>query len=201
MFICEDHQIVIDGITHILDQSGQYEPVVAFKTASALLEALESHSPDLIILDLNLPDRNSLEFISDIRQNHPDVRILILTMHNDPFLAQRVMDEGANGYLLKDFGEDELLYALNILISGGDYINPEVSNNNSDSPSTRALFLTKREKEVIALTAQGKSSAEIAELLYLSAHTVNTHRRNIYKKLGLSNVKELISFAYANGLG
>ncbi len=200
VFICEDHQIVIDGIVHILEQSGQYEPVLAFKTASTFLHALESESPDIIILDLNLPDRNSLNFIADIRRDHPDVCILILTMHNDPLLAEKVREEGANGYLLKDFGEKELLYALNVVFSGGYYTNPEIEQRHIENSSTKALFLTKREKEVIAFTAQGKSSSEIAEHLFLSPHTVNTHRRNIYKKLGISNVKELITFAYANGL-
>jgi len=201
VFICEDHQIVIDGIVHILEQSGQYHPIVSFKTASDFLVALQSESPDLIILDLNLPDRNSIEFIADIRRGHPRVCILILTMHNDPLLAEKVRQEGANGFLLKDFGEDELLYALNVVLSGEYYTNPEIGQSHTENSSTKALFLTKREKEVIVLTAKGKSSAEIAEELFLSRHTVNTHRRNIYKKLGISNLKELIKFAYANGLG
>lgn len=201
VFICEDHQIVIDGIVHILEQSGQYHPVSSFKTASDFLHALQSESPDLIILDLNLPDRNSIEFIADIREEHPDVCILILTMHNDPLLAEKVQLEGANGFLLKDFGEDELLYALNVVLNGGYYKNPEIELKENVRSATKALFLTNREKEVIALTAKGKSSSEIAEELFLSRHTVNTHRRNIYKKLGISNMKELIRFAYSNGLG
>lgn len=201
VYICEDHQIVIDGIVHILEQSGQYHPISWFKTASDFLQALQSESPDLIILDLNLPDGNSMEFIADIRRDHPDVRILILTMHNDPLLAEKARKEGVNGFLLKDFGEEELLYALNIILGGGYYTNPEIDQTRAENSSTKALFLTKREKEVILLTAQGKSSAEIAEELFLSHHTVNTHRRNIYKKMGISNLKELIKFAYANGLG
>lgn len=200
VFICEDHQIVIDGIIHILEQSGQYNPVRSFKTASDFLAGLESYSPDLIILDLNLPDRNSIELIADIRRDHPEVSILILTMHNDPLLAEKSKEEGANGFMLKDFGESEFLYALNIVLSGGYYNNPEIDQRCAEYSSTKALFLTKREKEVIALTAKGESSSEIAEKLHLSRHTVNTHRRNIYKKLGVSNMKELIKFAYANGI-
>ncbi len=200
IFICEDHQIVTDGIVHILEKSGQYEPIRSFKNAFSFLHALESDSPDLIILDLNLPDRNSIEFIADIRRDNPKVGILILTMHNDPLLAEKVRQEGANGYLLKDFGEDELLYALNVVLDGGYYTNPEIEQRHSENSLTKAFFLTKREKEVIAYTAQGKSSSEIAEELFLSPHTVNTHRRNIYKKLGISNIKELISFAYNHGL-
>jgi len=200
VFICEDHQIVIDGIVHILERSGQYSPVKSFKTAAGLLTALKAESPDLLILDLNLPDRSSLEFITDIRDKHPDTGILILTMHNDPLLAQKVQQEGANGFLLKDFGEDELLYALNVVLAGGYYTNPEIDEAHNEEKSTKALFLTKREKGIISLTAQGKSSSEIAEELFLSPHTINTHRRNIYKKLGVSNIKELIKFAYSNGL-
>lgn len=200
VFICEDHQIVIDGIALILKRSGQYDPIRSFKTASGFLKAIQSETPDLIILDLNLPDRNSIEFIADIRRDHPGVSILILTMHNDPLLAEKVRQEGADGFMLKDFGEDELLYALNVILDGGYYTNPEIEQKRKNNSSTKALFLTRREKEVIVLTAKGKSSAEIADELYLSRHTVNTHRRNIYKKLGISNMKELIKFAYANGM-
>lgn len=201
VFICEDHQIVIDGIIHILEISGQYEPIRAFKTAADLLKALQTKVPDVIILDLNLPDQNSIDFIADIRREHPTVHILILTMHSDPLLAEKVRQEGANGYLLKDFGEKELLYALNLIMSGEYYTNPEINQKQTEESTTKALFLTKREKEVIALTTKGKSSSEIAEDLHLSPHTINTHRRNIYKKLGVSNIKELIKFSYANGLG
>lgn len=200
VFICEDHQIVIDGINYILSTSGQYDPIDSFKTATDFLQALETKVPDIIILDLNLPDQNGLDFLPDIRESHPETSILILTMHKDPALENRVRQMGANGYLLKDFGEDELLYALNVILGGGYYTNPEMENGRSRKSSTKALFLTKREKQIITLTTEGRSSAEIGDELFLSPHTVNTHRRNIYSKLGVSNIKELIKFAYSNGL-
>ncbi|MCH8568501.1 MAG: response regulator transcription factor [Balneolales bacterium] len=201
VFICEDHQIVIDGIEHILQKSGQYGPVSSCKTVGALLEALKSESPRVLILDLNLPDQNSLDHIAEIRRSHPNTAILILTMHNDPLLAEKVRREGADGFLLKDFGESELLYALNVIMAGDYYNNPKIKHVCSGSSDAKALFLTKREKQIIRETAIGSSSSAIASNLYISKHTVNTHRRNIYKKLNISNIRELITFAYKNGLG
>jgi len=201
VFICEDHQIVIDGIVHILNKSGQYGPVSSYKTVGALLEALESNSPDFLILDLNLPDQNSLSYIAKVRKDHPELGVLVLTMHNDPLLADKVLREGADGFLLKDFGEEELLYALNVVNMGDKYINPKIKRVRPNAFNSSPLFLTKREKQIIRETAQGRSSVEIASNLYISPHTVNTHRRNIYKKLNISNIRELITFAYKNGLG
>ncbi|MCH8556677.1 MAG: response regulator transcription factor [Balneolia bacterium] len=201
VFICEDHQIVIDGIVHILEKSGQYGPVSSYKTVGGLLEALESESPRVLILDLNLPDQNSLGNIAEIRRKHPQMAMLVLTMHNDPLLADKVLREGADGFLLKDFGEAELLYALNVVQSGDHYINPKIKQVRRNGCGSGALFLTKREKQIISQTARGSSSTDIASKLYISRHTVNTHRRNIYKKLNISNIRELITFAYKNGLG
>jgi len=200
VFICEDHQIVVDGIKSILSGTDKYLPVISFQTGEELQAELEKNVPDLLILDLNLPGITGIDLLADIRKQHPDLPVLILTMHSDPYLVKKVIELGANGYILKDFGEDELINALEVVISGGFYQSPEVERLAEKNNDIHTLHLTEREKEIIRFSANGMSSNEMAEKLFLSPHTVNTHRRNIYKKLGINNIKELIKFAYNEGL-
>jgi len=200
VFICEDHQIVVDGIKSILAGTGRYSPVISFQAGEELRTELKKSVPDLLILDLNLPGITGIDLLAEIRKEHTDLPVLILTMHSDPFLVKKVIELGANGYILKDFGEDELINALEVVITGGFYQSPEVERLAEKNNDIHTLHLTDREKEIIRFSANGMSSNEMAEKLFLSPHTVNTHRRNIYKKLGINNIKELIKFAYNEGL-
>lgn len=200
VFICEDHQIVIDGIRSILSDITRKSSVLAFSNGRDLLNALEFDEPDILILDINLPDMNGLDILKEIRKENEEMPILILTMHSDPFVVKKVKSLGGNGYLLKDFGEKEFLRALDKVLSGGYYQSPSVDIDENVNEDKHTLQLTEREKEIIRLSARGKSSNEIADELFLSPHTVNTHRRNIYKKLRISNIKELIKFAYDEGI-
>lgn len=196
--ICEDHLIIIDGVRRILSQTQQYELTSYCSNIGTLMQLLEEDVPDLLILDLNLPDYNGLDILPDLKLLYPDMRILVLTMHGDPNVIQRVYAAGANGLLLKDFGEHEIVAAMDIILTKGVYENPLL--NQQEAQSTRALFLTPREKEIVTLTANGLSCSDIAGKLHLSPHTVNTHRRNIYKKLDLKDMRELVTFAYQNDL-
>jgi len=172
-----------------------------FQSAEKLLEALHTGQCNILILDINLPQKSGLDILPEIRRDYPDMWILVLTMYNSPAILNKAKEQGVHGVLLKDFGEQDLLKALNDIITTGKYQNPVIKNYDEDSAdASKVLFLTKREKEIITLTAQGKTSSEIAEILFLSPHTVNTHRRNIYKKLDITNIKELITVANANGL-
>lgn len=200
VFICEDHQIVIDGIRSILADISGNADVRAFSNGTELLKALHNDHPDILILDLNLPDVNGLDVLKEIRKKYIDLPVLILTMHSDPYVVKKVKSLGGNGYLLKDFGEKEFLRALDTILAGGYYQSPSVDTIDYEHEDKHTLTLTDREKEIIRLSARGKSSNEIADELYLSHHTVNTHRRNIYKKLRISNIKELIKFAYDEGI-
>ena len=200
VYICEDHKIVIDGVRRILEDSGRYAPIESFGSAEALMKSLEKHQPDYLILDLSLPKRSGLDILPEIRRLYPDTWILVLTMHNDPAVLQKINDAGAHGTILKDFGEGDLLQALNEVARYGRYENPRLKNLENDPIPSGVLFLTEREKELAGLVAQGKNTSEIAEILGLSPHTVNTHRKNIYKKLDISSIQELISFAHSNGL-
>lgn len=202
VLICEDHQIVIDGVSRILQSNEGYTSVKACKTGAELLRQLQISVPDILILDLNLPDYKGLTLVTSVRQQYPALPVLILTMHQDAYLVGKLMKLGVMGYLLKDFGEEELFMALDSALEGTFYSSPEVPVKMLPNQETHRKnpFLSQREMEIIQLTVAGHTSAEIASKLYLSPHTVNTHRRNIYKKLGLQNVKELVSFAHNNNM-
>lgn len=200
LFICEDHKIVIDGIQSILSGHNPTVKIVSFGSGESLLVALHSSTPDLLILDVKLPDMNGLDVLKQIRSNNSDLPVLILTMHKDPYLFKQAKDLGSNGILLKDFGQIELLKAIETVLQGDFYQSPTVEIAEGEESVAKSIQLTDREKEVIRLSAEGKSAFEIADALYLSHHTVNTHRRNIYKKLRINNVKELVKFAYDEGL-
>jgi len=200
LFICEDHQIVVDGIQSILASHTPSVNLHSYSSGESLLSALETTTPDLLILDVKLPDMNGLDVLKEIRMKNSELPILILTMHRDPYVFKLAKDLGSNGILLKDYGETELLKAIESVLQGDFYKSPAVEIANEEESDSKSIQLTDREREVIRLSAEGKSALEIAEALFLSPHTINTHRRNIYKKLRINNVKELVKFAYDEGL-
>jgi len=202
VYLCEDHEIVIDGVTRILLSDARYDQIVSFKNAADLSGALQHRLPDILILDLNLPDTSGVELMPDLRRRYTHLPVLVLTMHKDQLLAAKLLRAGANGYLSKDFGEDELLAAMEKVVSGANYENPDFGEPilSSGNGHDKTYFLSRREKEIVQLTVDGLSSNDIAAKLFVSPHTVNTHRRNIYKKLGLQNVKELITFAHTHDI-
>lgn len=198
--ICEDHKIVVEGVQSILNESGKYSLDGFSSTGEECRKALEKHQPEILILDIQLPDVNGLDLMKELLRKYDTLSILILTMHNDPYIVEQVKEHGGKGYLLKDFGKKELLDALDFVRRGEFYKGPKVKSLSAPQPYTKSVRLTSREKEIISLTANGKSTSEIADSLFISEHTVNTHRRNIYKKLDLKDSKQLVKFAYDVGL-
>lgn len=197
--ICDDHHIVSEGIEHFLSDEDESYTLHKTDTAKQCLATINNYHVDVLILDLNLPDMNGLELLKLIRQQQPELPVLILTMHNDPFILERAKKLGANGYMLKDFGKNELLQALTSIRQQKFYKSPGIKHTAGNDQLSGVYHLTDREVEIIRNTATGKTAREIADKLYISPHTVNTHRRNIYKKLDLNSVNELINFAHKNG--
>jgi len=162
------------------------------------------HKPDVLVLDLNMPGgRSSLEALPDVAQRSPATRTVILTMQEDPEYARRALRAGALGYVLKDAADGELVDAVRRVAEGGTYLNPALGSRlatTPEQPSGPPGALSGREAQVLRLIALGHTNAEIAEQLFLSVRTVETHRAHIQQKLGRSTRAELVRYALDNGL-
>jgi DNA-binding NarL/FixJ family response regulator len=205
IFICEDHTIVLDGLTLLLSQYPGFQLIGNANTGVDLLSGLKIEQPDILILDLNLPDIDGLTLLKKIRSTDQNLLIIILTMYNDDYLIEQTKNAGANGYLLKNVGNDELLHVLNTVSKETFYLSDSLKSNSEKKKLFNDQFvnkmkLTEREIEILRLLANGNSSADIAKVLHLSTHTVNTHRKNILRKLDMSSTVELVRFVHDNNL-
>ena len=203
IFVCEDHTIVLDGLKLLFALSDQFDLIGHAANGSDLRSGLSKELPDILILDLNLPDSDGLTLTQEIRAKHKNLVIIILTMYSDEALIERSKKAGANAYLLKNVSNEELLEVLEKTTTSSFYVSKTLKYNLEMKTIFRDEFatkmkLTRREAEIISLLAKGKSSNEIAEVLFLSAHTVNTHRKNILKKLNLNSTVDLVRFAHEN---
>jgi DNA-binding NarL/FixJ family response regulator len=203
VFICEDHTIVLDGLKLVLQQNPEFEIVGHAMQGAGLLNVLHLLQPDILILDLNLPDVDGLTLLEKIRTVNQNILIIILTMYNEELLVERAKKAGANAYLLKSVSNDELLNVLEKLNHNSFFLSESLRHDSEKKKLFRDQFvnkmkLTEREIEIIRLLAIGQSSADIAATLHLSTHTVNTHRKNILRKLEISSTVELVRFAHDN---
>ncbi|HEY3430374.1 MAG TPA: response regulator transcription factor [Cyclobacteriaceae bacterium] len=205
VFICEDHTIVLDGLKLVLEQFPEFKIIGNAGQGKGLLTTLESQRPDILILDLNLPDTDGFTLLEEIRSVNKTILIIILTMYNDESLVDRAKRAGANAFLLKNVDNQELIHVLRNAKQDTFYLSQSLKNESEKKKMfqdrfTNRMKLTDREIEIIRLLAQGHSSAYIAKTLFLSTHTVNTHRKNILRKLEVSSTVELVNFAHANNL-
>lgn len=193
VFLLDDHKIIRDGIKSILQQSETYEVCGEEGDPVKFMSVFDKISMDILLLDISLPNISGFQIIPKLRKDRPDVKIIVLSMHNDPEFMQRCLMLGAQGYLPKDIDSSEFIKALDKVREGEVYTSP------STPPATKASgptgVLTQREVEVLLLTSNGFSSKQIASELSISTRTVETHRLNIMKKLGTSNSAETISVA------
>lgn len=205
VFVCDDHMIVVEGIELLFKNSSQYTLVGQTSNGKELLEKLEISKPDILLLDLNLKDSDGFSLLAEIRKRDTELKVIILTMYQDDLLIQRAQKEGANGYLPKSASNKELLEALECVYSQSFYLSRTLKSEMDQRREFRDHFankmkLTRREAELIPLLASGKSSNAIARELNVSAHTIDTHRKNIFKKLKINNIIELVNFAHENKL-
>lgn len=206
IIVCEDHAIMVDGLEMLLANHPHYSIVGHAQKEEEILHLLSEKNPEIVLLDLNLKNTDGFSILGSIRKTNADVKVLIFTMYDSEFLIEKARTLKANGYLLKNVGNDELLKALDALYDHSDfYVSDELKNRKKQNGQMRDDFvekmrLTKREVEIIRLIAKGKQNEDIAEQLFLSFHTVKTHRKNILKKLTLNNTADLVRFAYESHL-
>lgn len=198
LFIVDDHYMVIEGIRSLLQNEAGIEWMGHATHAESCLRFLESRQPDVILMDVGLPDRNGTELCKEVKQKYPWVRVLGLSTFNQQAIIRNMIDNGASGYVLKNATKEELLQAVTTVAMGRTYLSYEavlsLRETTHDIP-----VITRREKEVLHLIAEGLTNAEIAEKLFISVLTVNSHRKSLIEKFDAANTAVLISKAIKGG--
>ena len=200
--LADDHEIVRNGIRMILEAESDIEVVAEAGDAEEAARRTLGHKPRVLVLDLNMPGKPSLEAIPEIRTASPETAIVVLTMQREPAFARAALRAGASGFVAKHSAAGELVTAIRAVVNGGTYINPDLGARMAREPEDPEApdELTPRESEVLGLLALGFTNPEIAERLVLSVRTVETHRANIQRKAGLTSRAELIAYAIEHGL-
>ncbi len=194
--IADDHSVVRRGLRQVLDAEEGFEVVAEASDLDGARRYVRGHHPDVLILDLNLPEGLSLGAIPDIRAESPDTQIVVLTMQNEPAYARQALSAGALGYVLKEAAESELVEAVQRAAAGDTYLNPRLGARvAAEPPPGPPDGLSEREVEVLRMIALGHTNSEIADELYLSVRTVETHRAHIQQKLRLGSRSELVRYA------
>lgn len=205
IFITDDHQIVIDGIKSILEGNEEVSVVGGALSGADTLKQLKELETDVLLLDISMPEMDGIEVVERLKEAGNTVKILVLTMHNNPQFTKQLIELGVLGCLMKNAGKQEMLKAIKSVDEGERYYGAEITNTlfNSIDKSKKAAQkgeLTKRELEVLKLIANEFTTQQVADKLFISTHTVETHRKNLLSKLGLKNVAGLARFAAINGL-
>ena len=199
--LADDHGVVRSGLRLLLDAEPDLEVVAEASSVEDAARYVRGHHPAVLVLDLNMPGGSSLEAIPAIRAESPETQIVVLTMQQEPAFAREALAGGALGYVLKEAADDELVQAVRNAAAGEHYLNPRLGARiASEPPPGPPDDLSEREAEVLRLIALGHTNAEIAEQLFLSVRTVETHRAHIQQKLRLSSRAELVRYALDRGL-
>jgi two-component system response regulator NreC len=199
--LADDHTVMRNALRMLLDAESGFEVVAEAGDADAALRYVRGHKPAVLILDLNMPGRSSLDAVPDIREASPDTEIVVLTMQNEPAFARRALQAGVRGYVLKEAADAELVQAVRSAAAGDTYLQPALGARLAAGADTnQADELSERERDVLRLIALGHTNAEVAEQLFISIRTVESHRAHIQQKLRLSSRAELVRYALERGL-
>jgi two-component system response regulator NreC len=208
LVVADDHPIVLEGLVALLEREPDMQVVGQATTGRRALEEVRRTQPDVALLDITMPEMSGLEVTRQLTDELPEVRVLILTMHDEEAFFFEALQAGASGYVLKGAGRDEVLSAIAVVTSGGVYIAPQLAKNlvrealrhEGSDESEESEPLTDREQGVLRLIADGLTNKEIADRLILSVNTVKTHRLRLYQKLRLHTRAELVAFARRKGI-
>jgi len=205
LLIADDHQMVIDGLVSVLKEENELELLKPVNNGQELLREVRRSSPDVILLDLNMPRLDGIETLTILNKDFPQIKVLILSSYNHPELIEEVKKLGAKGYLIKDTPYPFLRQSILNVAEGINWVQ-NIDNSVSNTPSyyiddfMKKYQLSKREVEIVGMIAKGCTSKEIGDNLFISEFTVTTHRRNILRKLNIKSVATLVLFAKENGL-
>jgi len=213
LVLTDDHKLFREGIKALLTDDDSIEIIGEAANGNQLLELLENVPADIVLLDMSMPEMDGLATIKRLRDQHPDVKVLVLSMLDSECYVRQTLEFGVAGYLLKNIGREELSAAIKLVDSGVQYISPNLTldllrKTNGVAPSAVEPFynklpfkeLSKREMEVLQLISEGFTNAEISEKLFTSKRTIETHRQNLLEKTHTKNTAALIKFAVLNGI-
>ena len=200
VFIVDDHYMVIEGIRSLMQNEKSIEWMGHATNAESCLAFLQNRQPDVIFMDINLPGKSGIDLCKEVKQKYPSVFIIGLSTFNQQSFISKMMENGASGYLLKNATKDELLFAIQTVIRGRTYLSHDAAMMTDTKNSESTPLLTRREKEVLELIAEGLTTQEIADKLFVSATTVETHRKNLLTKFDVRNVAALVKTAMTKQL-
>ncbi len=203
ILLVDDHSIILDGLESMLNADPNLQVAGKLNSASFALAHLKSSHFDLMISDFSMPDMNGLELVKQAKAVNPALKIIVLSMHDEPELVREIIRAGVDGYVLKKYSHEELIQAVKIVCGGGQYWSPEVNRiliRGISPEQNKEVNITERELGVLKLLVEELNNREIAERLFISERTVETHRKNLMRKTGSTNSIGLIKFAYSNNL-
>jgi two-component system nitrate/nitrite response regulator NarL len=209
VLVVDDHAVVREGIRHVLSESAGFSVVAEAEDGSQALAMVQQHRPDVVLLDITMPAESGLDVAGRLKQLAPEIRILILSMHEQGEYVLEAVRAGAAGYVLKDTRPAELRDAVRAVHSGEEYFSPAVAGRLSaalrgelelEKTKSKLELLTRRERDVLLLVAEGRTNKEIGAQLEISPRTVETHRESIVRKLDIRSIAGLTRFAIESGL-
>lgn len=209
VLIADDHTIMRAGLRSLLEKEDQIEVVGEAENGRRAVQLAIEHEPDVVVMDVSMPDLNGIEATSQVLASLPEAKVIALSMHTDKRFVMGMLRAGASGYLLKDCASQELASAIVSVASNKKYLSPDIAGvviedslygGLQEEKGTISSMLSAREREVLQLIAEGWSTRQIASHLYVSVKTIETHRRQIMKKLDLHNIADLTKYAIREGL-
>ncbi len=208
VLIADDHTIMRAGLRSLLEKEAQIEVVAEAENGRRAVQLAVEHKPDVVVMDVSMPDLNGIEATSQVLESLPDAKVIALSMHTDKRFVMGMLRAGASGYLLKDCASQELASAIISVASNKKYLSPDIAGvviedslyGGQQQEEGVSSMISAREREVLQLIAEGWSTKQIAAHLYVSVKTIETHRRQIMKKLDLHNIADLTKYAIREGL-
>ena len=196
LFIVDDHYMVVEGIHSLLQHENVIEWMGHASNGASCLSFLQNNKPDVILMDINLPDKSGIDLCKEVKEKYPSIQILGLSTFNQQSFIEKMIANGASGYLLKNATQQELMEGINTVLIGKQYLSFDAAiairktSNENETP-----VITRREKEVLELIADGLTNIEIGTKLFISNTTVDTHRKNLLVKLNAKNTASLVKIA------
>ncbi|WP_404456412.1 response regulator transcription factor [Virgibacillus necropolis] len=215
--LIDDHKLFREGVKRILEFESSFEIIAEGDDGNVAAQLVAKHKPDVVLMDINMPDMNGVQATANLVRHHPDTKVIILSIHDDESYVTHALKTGAQGYLLKEMDSDSLVEAIKVVSDGGSYLHPRVTHNlvqefrrlAKESPANRSEIgadyrkplhlLTRRECEVLQLLAEGKSNRGVADSLYISEKTVKNHVSNILQKMNVNDRTQAVVAAIRKG--